>query len=141
MYTDPVDDDFIYDEDVMDAEHFMDSNKDMYMEIEDVTNCCMKQTVKKYIKLLINKRLTNIEVLLICLYQFVITMIVCMGIIQFHIVARCLTWMFQCLLEDDSIMLIALFINIIIIIQFIGEIYTLIIAFLCKCDYITLKEY
>lgn len=137
IYTEPADEEFIYDEDVMDAENFMDH--EMYTDIEDVKNCCMKQTVKNYSKMLINKPLTDIQAILICLYQFIIMLFAFNGIIQFHIAARILTWLFNGLLEEDIILIIALFINITIGIEIIGELHSLIIAFLCKCDYISLR--
>jgi hypothetical protein len=137
IYTEPADEEFIYDEDVMDAENFMDH--EMYTDIEDVKNCCMKQTVKNYSKMLINKPLTDIQAILICLYQFIIMLFAFNGIIQFHIAARILTWLFNGLLEEDIILIIALFINITIGIEIIGALQSLIIAFLCKCDYISLR--
>jgi len=137
IYTEPTDEEFIYDEDVMDAEHFMDH--EMYTDIECVKNCCMKQSVKKYAKILINKPLTDIQAILICLYQFIIMLFAFNGIIQFHIAARILTWLFNGLLEEDIILIIALFINITIGIEIMGELQSLIIAFLCKCDYISLR--
>ena len=131
MYGEPTDEEFLFDEDVMDHAHFMANEED---ELEYTqADCCLKETVKNYVKIIAGKSLTNAEALLICLYQFAIVLVVITLMIQFHCIAYCLAWVSMGFISDSLIFAIALFMNTMFMIQLFCEIFTIVKAFLCKC--------
>jgi hypothetical protein len=97
--------------------------------------CCMKKTMKDLVKTVINKSLTDVEALLLCVYQMTLLTTICLGIIQFQIVARCLVWILVGVIPNHIIIMTTIFINIMFLIQIIENIRELVVAFLCKCDH------
>jgi hypothetical protein len=98
-------------------------------------NCCMKKEMKDLVKPFTNKSSTDIELLLLCVYQFTLLTTMCMAMIEFQIVARCLVWIFASLVSSHLIIMTTLFINIMIMIQVIENTIKIVEAFICKCDY------
>jgi hypothetical protein len=105
-----------------------------------MNNCCPKETVKKVAKYFTNKTMTDIEAILIVAYATTISVSTCAAIIQFKFVARFLTWIFTGFLSHTMIIMIAVFVNIIIILQMIDCIKEMLHAIWCKCEYKQLPE-
>jgi len=97
--------------------------------------CCMKQSIRNFIRKLIRKSLTDIEVTLLCSYQFMIMAIVGFALIRFQLAARCFVLFLTDLVPSYMITMLAVFINTMILLQLICYLKEFIVAFFCKCDY------
>ena len=98
-----------------------------------LADCCMKKQIKENIKYWIRKPLTYIETILLCVYQFIVMMTIIVSIYKFSVVELCLTWLFENILPENLIKLIALILNSMLALQLFDEIWRIILAFLCKC--------
>jgi hypothetical protein len=110
------------------------------MEKRIFTECCMKQTVKTLAKRLINKPLTDREAGVLCLYHFLISLTLWLGLIQLQMVARGLNWLFADILSTNAFRMLVVFINIMLTIEMIEIIIDITRALFCKCDYRTHPE-
>lgn len=106
--------------------------EDQFIMLDD---CCMKPTVKKFVKFLNRKPLTDNEALMICIYHFVFSITLNLSIIQYRFVSRWLEWSNPGLLSSLMITHIAIFANILILIEIIQNIKDMIHTLSCKCDY------
>jgi len=97
--------------------------------------CCMKKTMKDLVKTVLNKSLTDVEALLLCMYQMTLLTTICLGIIQSQIVAGCLTWAAAGLISNHIIIMTTLFIHIMFVIQIIENMKEVVVAVLCECDH------
>ncbi len=55
-------------------------------------DCCIKKSTKDIVNSVLSKPLTDIQAILLCLYQVAISTAVIVGIIRYQIAARCLCW-------------------------------------------------
>jgi hypothetical protein len=107
-----------------------------YEQFIMMDNCCMKKEMKALIRPFTNKPFTDIQLMLLCIYQMILLTTMCMAIVQFQIVARCLVWIFAGgIIPNHIIIMTILFINIMIMIQVIENTIKVVEAFICKCDY------
>ena len=100
----------------------------------------MKQTVKTLAKRLIHKPLTDREAGVLCLYHFLISLTLWLGLIQLQMVARGLNWLFADILSTNAFRMLVVFINIMLTIEMIEIIIDITRALFCKCDYRTHPE-
>jgi hypothetical protein len=98
-------------------------------------DCCMKSTIKKFVKFLKHKPLTNDQALMIYVYHFLFSITLNLSIIQYRFVSRWLEWANPGLLSSLMITHIAIFVNILILIEMIENIKEMIHTVSCKCDY------
>jgi hypothetical protein len=95
----------------------------------------MKKKVKEFTKKLFNKSLTDIEAIMLSLCQVTFSIMLCFGLIQFHVAQQTTTLIFGWILSDTIIKLTSLLINIMFTIQVIEHLSEIMMVFLCKCDY------
>ncbi len=55
-------------------------------------DCCIKKSMKDIVNSVLSKPLTDIQAIVLCLYQVAISTAVIVGIIRYQIAARCLCW-------------------------------------------------
>jgi hypothetical protein len=97
--------------------------------------CCLKNTIQRYVKHVICKPLTEAEARMLCIYEFTLSTTTYIAIIQFQVVGHLLTCVSVNICSIHLIRMAALFINIMFIIHIIENFKELIRAVLCKCDY------
>jgi hypothetical protein len=97
-------------------------------------DCCMKTTLTKYVKNLIYTPLTYIETIFLCVYQFILMLMIWTMTIKYNIVERFLKWTLMNILSENIIGVISMVINSMIVIQIFEDIWQVIFAFLCKCE-------
>ena len=107
-------------------------DSEQYIMIDD---CCIKQTVKKNAIWLMHKPVTDVEALLLCIYYFLFTMLICGSIMQYRVAAQLSEWSVGESVSPKVLIHINLFVNVTIIVQMIENTKELVCAFVCKCDY------
>lgn len=100
-----------------------------------IADCCMKQEIKKFSDFLVQKPLTDREVFLLAIYQFAINILMDIVIIHFHLIYRGLLWLLDRLVSNNIILMVALFLNSLVLIQMIETIKEFIHTLRCRCDY------
>ena len=100
-----------------------------------IADCCLKQEVKKFSDFLAQKPLTDREVLLICVYQFTMTILIDIALIRFQMTYLGLFWLLENIISNKFILLGALFLNSLILIQLVEVIMEFIHTLRCKCEY------
>lgn len=128
-------------------------------------DCCIKKSMKDIVNTVLSKPLTDIQAIVLCLYQVAISTAVIVGIIRYQMAARCLCWAVESLCPENLcparlypailapaslgsarfdheilvsahfITIIAMVINTMIVMQFIDNIKDFVYALFCKCDY------
>lgn len=102
--------------------------------------CCMKQQVRNFIKLWLNKRLTSSGPILLCIYQISLVLAICHTIIQFQLIAYCVGWVFadnampHHPITNHVIRMTTLFVNILLFLEVTEHIKEFVHAIRCKCD-------
>ena len=96
--------------------------------------CCMKKQIKENIKSWICKPLTYIETILLCVYQFIVMLSILISVVKFNVIEICLTWVFEDMLPENLIKLVALILNAMLVLELFDEIWQIVFAFLCKCE-------
>jgi len=100
-----------------------------------IADCCMKQEIKKFTDFLVRKPLTDREVLLLAVYQFAMNIVIDIALLQFQVAYRLFAWLLYGIVSNNIIFHLALFMNILILIQIIESIKEFIHTLRCKCDY------
>lgn len=100
-----------------------------------IADCCLKQEIKKFTDFLVRKPLTDREVLLLAVYQFVMNIMVDIALLQFKVAYSLFAWLLEGVLSNNVIFHMAIFLNFLILIQMIENIKEFIHTLRCKCDY------
>ena len=64
-------------------------------------DCCIKKSTKDIVNTVLSKPLTDIQAIVLCLYQVAISTGVIVGIIRYQIAARCLCWAVESLCPEN----------------------------------------
>ena len=105
---------------------------DSYIFMEE---CCLKNTIQKYVKHVKCKPFTEPETRMLCIYEFALSTTGYVAILQFQVVGNIITSVCVDICSIHFIRMAALFVNIMFIIHIIANFIELIRAMLCKCDY------
>jgi hypothetical protein len=100
----------------------------------NATACCLKQTIKNYIREKNKKKVSYVAALLLYIYQMLVEVIVCCTVVYLNIVERSLLWGFAGVLGATIIQFVARVINGMLIIQMVQEVGVMVIALLCDCE-------
>jgi hypothetical protein len=107
-------------------------DSEQYIMIDD---CCLKQTVKKGANFLIRRPLTDLEALLLCIYYFIFTMMICVFIIKYRLTALWFEWTVGDCISPTLVLHLNIFVNITVVVQMVENTKDLVYTFMCKCDY------
>lgn len=99
-----------------------------------IADCCMKQQVKKFLDFLAQKPLTENELRLLCVYQFVMHLFIDFNIMYFQLAYRGADWLLADLVSRHFIIVTAIFVDTLLLIQMIENTKDIIHAWRCKCD-------
>ena len=112
-------------------------NEDEYITIE----CCMKNDIKTLVNLLLNKKLSDTEVTLLCIYHFLMNMTICCALIQFKVVDYCVVWFFSGFLTNHFVITLTLFLKTMLLVKLIENIKEIVFKLKCKCDCRQIESY
>lgn len=99
-------------------------------------SCCMKQSLKAFMKKNLKIIVRDDLLFSMCIYHFVLNMLMCLMFIHFRVAATTLQWLF-----GDRIMMASEFLyvfliyfcNILLFMQLLDEFGSIIITLFCKC--------
>jgi hypothetical protein len=100
-----------------------------------IADCCMKQEIKKFSDFLVQKPMTDREVLVLAIYQLATNILIDLALIQFKVAYRLFVWLLYGVFSNNVIFHLAIFLNFLILIQIVENIKEFVHTMRCQCDY------
>jgi len=100
----------------------------------------MKQDIKDCINLLFNytlinvRSISNVDAIIISVCRFINIILINLIIFHFNVVEYLLIWTLSDLLQSKYILILSLYINTIILIGIINDLYDTLYTFVCRCE-------
>ena len=102
------------------------------MEIE-IERCCMKDAVKSIVRAGLNKKITEKEAIILCVYYMFFMMSIYTVIIAYNMIG--VHWILEGIISEDAIHMIELFINMLVVMHSVEEMKDVYNAIRCKCEF------
>jgi len=99
--------------------------------------CCMKQSFKEFMKKYLKVVVRDDILFSMCIYHFVLNMLMCLTFIHFRVAATLLQWLFgdRIMMESEFLyVFMVYFCNILLFMQLLDEFGAIIIVLFCKCN-------
>ena len=99
--------------------------------------CCMKQSFNEFMKKKLNVIVRDDVLYSMCIYHFVLNMLMCLTFIHFRVAGTILQWLFgdRIMMESEFLYVFVIyFCNILLFMQLLDEFGAIIITFFCKCS-------